>query len=144
MHCLFDARVTYLYHLQVMSAKLPELIDPVLLAERRSVLSGAIKIATLERLSDLVAESNGDVHTELIFSKVGKRVLVSGTIKTTLQIICQSCLQAMPWPLDLAFKLGVVSSSQEAEQLEIDCEPLQYNGEKISLSAIFVPINCAA
>ena len=119
-----------------MSDKLPDLIDPLLLAERRSVLSGAIKIAALERLSDLVAESDGYIEVEVVFSKEGKRPVVSGSIKAALSIECQSCLQPLPWPLDITFKLGVVSSLQEADRLEIDCDPLLFNGEKVSLNAL--------
>ncbi len=119
-----------------MSDKLPDLIDPIVLAERRSILSGAIKIAALERLSDLVAESDGYVEIEVIFAKGGKRPVVSGSIKTTLALECQSCLQALAWPIDITFKLGVVSSLQEADRLEIDCEPLLFDGEKISLNAL--------
>ncbi|MDD1619951.1 MAG: YceD family protein [Methylococcaceae bacterium] len=119
-----------------MSDKLPDLIDPLMLAERRSVLSGAINIAALERLSDVVAESDGYIEVEVVFGKEGKRPMVSGRIKTTLAIECQSCLLPMPWPLDIAFKLGIVSSIDEADRLEIDCEPLLFNGEKISLNGL--------
>jgi uncharacterized protein len=117
-----------------MSDKLPDLIDPLLFAERRSILSGAIKISAFARLSDMVVETDGNVKIDVLFAKQGKRAVVSGSIKTTLQLECQSCLQALPWPLDISFKLGVVSSPQEAEQLEIDCEPLLCNSEKISLN----------
>jgi len=119
-----------------MSDKLPDVIDPLLLAERRSVLSGAIKIAALERLSDLVAESDGFVEVEVVFAKENKRPVVSGSIKATLALVCQSCLQSLPWPLEITFKLGVVSSLLEADRLEIDCEPLLFDGEKVSLIAI--------
>lgn len=119
-----------------MSERLPDFIDPVLFAEKRSILSGAIEITSLDRLSDLVAESDGCVEVEALFAKEGKRPVVSGSIKTSLTLTCQSCLQPLPWPLDIAFKLGVVSSLQEAEQLEVDCEPLLYQGGKVSFNAL--------
>ena len=117
-----------------MSDKLPNLIDPLLFAERRSVLAGAIKIAALERLSDEVLVTDGDVGVEVQFAKQGKLAVISGTIKAVLELECQSCLQALSWPIDLSFKLCVVSSLQEADQLEIDCEPL--DGEKVSLNTL--------
>ncbi|WP_347987001.1 YceD family protein [Methylomonas sp. AM2-LC] len=119
-----------------MAEKIPDLIDPLVLAERRSMLSGTINVAAFERLSELITEQNGVVAVDVVFAKQGKRAVVSGNIKGTLQIECQSCLEAMPWPLDIAFKLGVVSSMQEADKLEIDCEPLVFEGEKISLNAL--------
>lgn len=119
-----------------MSDKLPEFIDPLLFAERRSVLSGAIKLSALERLSGLVLGSDGDVQIEVQFAKQGKRALVSGTIKCSLTLECQSCLQALSWPIDVSFRLGVVSSIEEADSLEIDCEPLLFDGENVSLNAL--------
>lgn len=119
-----------------MVDKLPDLIDPLMLAERRSVLSGVIKIATLDRLHDLIAERDGDIEIEVVFAKEGKQPVMTGHIKTTLVLECQSCLQPLSWPIDIRFKLGVVSSLQEADRLEIDCEPLLFNGEKIALNAL--------
>ncbi|MCQ8128021.1 YceD family protein [Methylomonas rivi] len=116
-----------------MSDKLPNLIDPLLFAERRSILTGVLKISELERLSGMVVNTGGDIAVDARFAKQGKRAVVSGKIQTVLELECQSCLQALAWPITLAFKLAVVSSLQEADSLEIDCEPLLLNGEKVSL-----------
>lgn len=119
-----------------MSDILPDYIDPLLFADRRSILAGALKIAAFERLSDMVVDSDGEVQIDVQFARQGRRAVISGTIKTTLALACQSCLQALSWPVELNFRLGVVSSLQEAEQLEIDCEPLLFDGEKVSLNAL--------
>ncbi|MCQ8105172.1 YceD family protein [Methylomonas sp. SURF-2] len=117
-----------------MSDKLPNLIDPLLFAERRSILAGSLKISTLERLSGMVANTEADIEVDVRFAKQGKRAVVSGSIKTLLELECQSCLQILAWPIELSFKLAVVSSLQEADQLELDCEPLLLDGEKVSLN----------
>ena len=119
-----------------MSDKLPEFIDPLLFADRRSVLSGAIKVSALERLSDAVVDSDGDVEIDVAFAREGKRAVIAGSIKATLKLECQSCLQELIWPIALSFKLGVVASSVEADGLEIDCEPLVFNAEKLSLNEL--------
>lgn len=119
-----------------MSAKLPDLIDPLLLAERRAVLSGTLKAGVFERLAQLVANVEADVEIELNFTKQGKQALVVGRIRSDLELECQACLQSLSWPVDIACKLGVVASLQEADRLEIDCEPLLFNGEKISLNEL--------
>ena len=136
MYCAFDATVAKMYHSTVMSDKLPELIDPILLADRRSEFSGILKIAGLERLSDILAASDGDIEVEISFAKEGKRSVVTGGIKGVLALECQSCLQALHFQLDLQFKLGVVSSLEEADRIGLDCEPLLFNGEKISLYSL--------
>jgi uncharacterized protein len=119
-----------------MSEKLPELIDPILLADRRSEFSGALKIANLERLSDILAVNDGEIEVEISFAKEGKRSVVEGGIKGALEIVCQTCLHALPWSLDINFKLGVVSSLEEADRIGLDCEPLLFNGDKLSLSGL--------
>lgn len=118
-----------------MSDKLPDHIDPLLFAERRSALSGALNIATLERLSGSVLDRGGNVSVRIEFGKEGKRVVVAGHIEGSVELECQSCLQALAWPLDIDFKLAVVSSLQEAKQLD-DCEPLLLDGDTISLNAL--------
>ena len=119
-----------------MSDKIPDLIDPMLFAERRSALSGVVKIAALKRLADYVIQNDGDIKVEVVFAKQGKRAVVAGSINASLSLECQSCLQALSLPIDISFKLGVVSSLQEADQLEIDCEPLLFDGEKVSLNEL--------
>lgn len=119
-----------------MSEKLPDLIDPLLLAERRAELSGEIKLASLERLSPLLINTEGVVNINVVFAKEGKRPIVSGNLKTSLTLTCQACLQALSWPIDINFKLGVVASLEEADGLEIDCEPLIFDGNKVSLNAL--------
>lgn len=119
-----------------MSDKLPELIDPLVLAERRAVLSGTLKATAFERLIELLNNVEVDVEIELEFTKQGKQPLVIGRIRSQLELQCQSCLQGLDWPVDISFRLGVVASLQEADRLEIDCEPLLFEGEKISLNEL--------
>jgi len=119
-----------------MSDKLPDLIDPLLLAERRAILSGTLKVSAFERLAELVVTPDADVVIELDFTKQGKQALVVGRIRSDLELECQSCLQGLPWSVDISCKLGVVASLQEADRLAIDCEPLLFNGEKISLNEL--------
>ncbi len=97
------------------------------------MLSGAIRVAAFERLSDLVLANDNDITVEVAFAKQGKRAVISGAIEGDLSLECQSCLLALPLSLDISFKLGVVTSRQDAESLEVDCEPLWLDGETISL-----------
>ncbi|MGR8930728.1 MAG: YceD family protein [Gammaproteobacteria bacterium] len=119
-----------------MSDKLPDHIDPLLFAERRSIVTGVIQLTAFERLSDLVLVNGDDVQVDVHFAKQGGRAVISGTIKTVLQLECQSCLRALPWPIDISFKLGVVASLQEADMLEVDCEALLFDGETVSLNTL--------
>ena len=119
-----------------MSDKLPDLIDPLMLAERRAELAGAIPIAALSRLSECVADSDGMVEVNVRFDKEGRFAVVAGTINSQVALECQNCLQALEWPIEITFKLAVVASLLEADQMEIDAEPLLFNGEKLSFNTL--------
>ena len=118
-----------------MSDTFPETIDPLLFAERRGVLSGDMKIARFERLTDSIVDREGVVNVKIEFSKEGKRAIISGHVSGELQLACQTCLQGLAWPFNIDFKLAVVSSLQEAKQLD-DCEPLLLESETISLATV--------
>lgn len=115
-----------------MLDRLPCQVDPLVFAERRAVLSGAVKIAELDRLADYLFEDGGEVEVSMSFNKERRLPIITGHIKADLQLICQSCLQAMPWDIDADFKLAVVTSSQQAERLDEGYEPLLLEGEKIA------------
>jgi uncharacterized protein len=119
-----------------MSDKFPDLIDPIALAEKRTILSGKLRAGELERVSKLVASNDACIEFHISFGKEAKTPVVSGKIKTDLLIECQSCLETFTMQLLIDFKLGVVTSLEEADRLEIECEPLLYHGEKISLKTM--------
>lgn len=118
-----------------MSDKFPNHIDPLLFADRRSELTGEIKIAALERLSDSVIDHGGSIGAKVEFGREGKRIVVAGHIEGVVVLGCQSCLQALPWPLDIDFKLAIVTSLEEAKQLT-EYEPLFLDGDTLSLNAV--------
>ena len=119
-----------------MLDRLPVVIDPLSFAERGKTLSGALKINELTRLSDLLLENTGVVEIDISFDKEGRLAVIYGEIKVNLMLQCQSCLAQMTLPIEKSFKLGVVSSLEEADKLAGDCEPLILENEKISLTEL--------
>lgn len=119
-----------------MSDKLPNYIDPIALAERRSAFVGTIEMVDLERLSVMVVDNDTSVNVEINFGKQGKHAILAGRIKADVILECQSCLQPMSFPLDIPFRLAVVGSLAEADKLDVDCEPLLLDGDKVSLNAL--------
>ena len=51
-------------------------------------------------------------------------MIVSGRARTELRLRCQRCLEAMPYPVDVRFRLAVVQSAGEAERLPEALDPL--------------------
>lgn len=116
-----------------MLDRLPDFIDPILFAERRRELSGTIKLNEFSRLSEVLLDDSGDVRFELSFSKEGRLATIKGRITASLMLRCQSCLQAISWPVEALVNLAVVTSLEQADRIAAEYEPLLMDGEKVSL-----------
>jgi uncharacterized protein len=116
-----------------MLDRLPKTIDPLHLADKRSVLKGKLSLKDFGRLRDALFDADGNVEIELYFSREGRLAKIEGKIETHLQLICQNCLQAIDWPVQTAVRLGIVNSLEQVERLPPDFEPLFVEEEKILL-----------
>lgn len=116
-----------------MLNRIPEFIDPVQLADKRGVVQGEITVQGMARLADLLLDHSSTVNVALFFSREGKLPFIEGQIKTSLQLKCQSCLQALPWVVSSTVKLGIVNSIDQANRLPEEYEPLLVEQERIAL-----------
>jgi len=119
-----------------MLARLPEYIDPLHLADKRGELKGQIPVSSLDRLADVLFNDTGVVTVDLFFGREGRLAKVEGQIEAVLELKCQSCLQAVQWPVKNTVKLGIVTSIDQADRLPEDYEPLLVDDEKILLKNI--------
>jgi len=119
-----------------MLDRLPIFIDPVKFSERRKKLSGTIEIRELARLSDMLLDNTGKIEVEFSFDKEGKLATIRGDIKVNLKLECQSCLKSIDWPVKHHFKLGVVLSLEQANDLSSDLEPLILDGGKVLVNEL--------
>ncbi len=119
-----------------MSDQLPELIDPVVFAERRSHIVGMLGLQRLDRLSDFLFNQEGELQVDLQFYKGGKVPIIEGRIKGHLNLTCQSCMQPLDWFVDKTVKIGMVQSIEQADRLEEGFEPMMVEDNKMSLPAI--------
>ena len=117
-----------------MLDQLPVLINPLSFCDRGKRLVGAIKISQLARLSDSLLDDSGAISIDFSFDKEERLPTLQGNIKTVLILQCQTCLKQVEWPIDKDFKLGLVTSLEQADRLTSDCEPLLLKDEKILLT----------
>ncbi len=75
-----------------MSDRLPEIIDPLHLADTRGVLKGKLPLSSLDRLANMLVDDSGTVSVDLFFSREGRLAKVEGHIETVLALQCQNCL----------------------------------------------------
>lgn len=119
-----------------MLDRLPILIDPLSFAERGKRLLGKVKINELSRLSEILLDDSGEIEIDFLFDKEGRVPFIEGEIKASLIAECQSCLKQVVLPIDKHFKLGLVTSEQQADRLASDYEPMFLQDEKVSLNEL--------
>lgn len=111
---------------------LPKRIEPVGLADVGRSFRGKVPIAELSRLEPILFSSQGELGVQLDFGLDERRIrTVKGSIEGSLELVCQRCLGALRFPLDLRIRLGVVSDESEVKRLPEGYEPLLVLGEPL-------------
>ncbi len=119
-----------------MLDQLPELINPVVFAERQSHLLGHLSVQRLDRLADFLFDKKGELKVDLQFYKEGKVPVIEGRIEGHLILTCQSCLHALEWVVNKPVKIGMVQTIEQADRLAEEFEPMMVADNKMSLSGI--------
>ncbi|MGF1613756.1 MAG: DUF177 domain-containing protein [Gammaproteobacteria bacterium] len=108
-----------------MSKGLPELIFPLQFARSGRSLQGRIPVARMERLAESLYSTAGEMRVELRFRRGNKGCLcVEGLIQGELRLVCQRCLESLPWLAHCEVRLGLIPTATAQEYLEPGYEPL--------------------
>jgi uncharacterized protein len=107
-----------------MPDRLPDVIDPLSLAQKSRHLRGEIPLSQLDRVAEALFETQGTAKFELKFGKTGRQAVVTGHVDADLILQCQYCMGAMSLPVNSEVNLGVVTSVDEALLLPESMEPL--------------------
>ena len=111
---------------------LPQTVEPVGLADVGRSFRGEIAVGAFERLRPLLADTEGTLQVSLAFRRDERRLRVlTGSIAGEIRLVCQRCLRAMAFPLQVEFSLGIVTSEAEIDRLPPGYEPLQVDGEPL-------------
>lgn len=117
-----------------MSLRLTEFVDPWRLAGVGRVVSGAVKLAELPRLTEVLQSTSGEVQFQLeFFSGEKKRPRIKGFVRAELALTCQRCLGTVIQPVDSELNLAVIEVPEEAELLPEECDPVWAEDEQIKL-----------
>jgi|TARA_B110000196_G_C21087958_1_gene636003 uncharacterized protein len=84
----------------MLAGQLPTKVNFRQYAESGALLKGIIPLDRFDRLVELVQKPYGEVSVSLGFYRgEGKHVSVKGTVEAEVQLICQSCLESMNFPV---------------------------------------------
>ncbi|MFQ5488125.1 MAG: YceD family protein [Gammaproteobacteria bacterium] len=121
-----------------MSNRLPATIKPLDLVQSQARMEGELAIRGMTRLKGRLQGTDGVVQASLYFGKDAKNIrFIKGRLTTTLELLCQRCLENMQFPVDIAVSLGIIGAAGDAERLPEDYEPLLLDeSETVELSAL--------
>jgi uncharacterized protein len=129
MNLTFDYEPQTLYYARPMTkVKLPQHIDPVKSAVKRSDYDGIVISQCLERFVDAVSQCDENVDVTVKFEKDEQGLtFFHGTMRTGVTLICQRCNGELVHPLEVSFCYSPVQGAEEAEELPEVYEPVEVN-----------------
>ena len=101
------------------------------------MLQGSIPLARLERVLPALCSQDGELQVllELGVDPDGTRFL-SGSIRGSVEVQCQRCLEPVDLLLNLEFRLGMVKNHADIHRLHERYEPLIVGSEPMSVADI--------
>jgi uncharacterized protein len=121
--------------------KLPQFIDPFRLAEVGRLYNGGLSLRQMKRLLSLLSENltsqNDELMLELTFDKDSNGIhFLSGTIKGTLKLLCQRCLNQMDFTINVDLLIAFIASEFDEEKIGGEYDPYIVTETPIMLSDI--------
>ncbi|MFQ5469390.1 MAG: YceD family protein [Gammaproteobacteria bacterium] len=120
-----------------MFDRLPNVVNPLRMAESGQILTGDISLTSMARLSQQLVDQVGTVSTRLEFGVDAQKICyLDGQFSSKLALICQRCMRPMTYRVDTGFKLAFVESESEAEQLPEEYEPCILEEHTVTLTTL--------
>ncbi len=113
------------YNSRLMSAVLPELLDPLRAVDVEAAFAGSVPLQCFPRLGEILVESEGEARFDLAFRRDDDgHAIVVGSVCADLALECQRCLKPVRHRVDAVIALALVSGIDEARELPDHYEPL--------------------
>lgn len=120
-----------------MHDEFPKIVDPFRLSEREVELAGSINPSSLERLSTMLATTNGTIDVRVRFGKhAGVRAAMEGEGVAEVDRICQRCMKPFTYRHDFDFRLGMIDNEEKADLLPEGFEPLVVHDEQLRIADV--------
>ncbi len=96
-------------------------IDSLEFARAGLELQGEVGVAHLERLYDSLFDSGGNLRFRVRGARdAGERPRIELSVTGEINLKCQRCMGCLPYPVDVASSLLVLTASVPAETVELD------------------------
>jgi len=101
------------YYYGLMSVQDMPLIDSLRFARGGELREGHYALASLPRVAEVLAETDGDLYYRLEGRTVQGRPQLHLTVRAALSLTCQRCLQALPHVFELESIVWVARNEAE-------------------------------
>lgn len=119
-----------------MESGLPSKFNPAELARSRRSGLLVLPVSHFKRFSALLADSSGEVSVHASFYRTDdNRTAADGTLKTSVRVACQRCMEPMTQEIDCTFKFAFVADEASADALDDEFDPLLHDDtQEISIA----------
>ena len=112
-------------------------INPLRLAKSRKRIEGSLQLDSFERLKGDLLESDGELDFSLSFDIDESGIcVIESEIDTQVTLKCQRCLKPVKIRIKKKSLLGLANDKDEIDSLAKEYEPLQIEGETISVGEL--------
>jgi len=118
----------------MLNVKLPKYVDPRKLADREIQITGVIAIVEMAELAPMLVNTDVEVFADLKFARDELRIrTISGSVKATVQVECQRCLEPVDVDLVANLNLAISYSEEKAQTLPKYYDPLIVEDDDLEL-----------
>lgn len=119
----------------MLNDSLPKYFDPRKYANHESAFEGRVPLNQFKELCAVLASDEGDVFIHLDFRvDEDRRYIATGSIRAEVQLICQRCMEATPYELEVDLSLGFVYDEDHAKNLPKEYDPVVMTDGEVILA----------
>ena len=113
-------------------------VEPALLARHNERLQAHVDVASMTRLTGLLADDSGTVVVDLAFHEdSGRRAVITGSVSARVNLTCQRCMEPLVQDLNAEVHAAAVRDEEQAEALPEELDPvLCERGELVLLHLV--------
>lgn len=118
----------------MLNNRLPLYFDPRKYASSQVELEGKMQVGQFKALCEVLASDAGDVSIHLKFKVDEGCYVVTGTLKSQVQVICQRCMQPAPYEIDAQISVAFAYDEEHAKSLPVDYDPVVMKDGEVVLA----------
>jgi len=133
----FDLRKSDTYYTRPMSEAWSKPLDIGALADERADLELAIPLAEFSRARLRLGADEGTISGRARFERDGEFAVAALDLAGSVPLVCQRCLQLMPWSIEGHARVALIASEAQADRVPEHLEPILAAAGRISLLDLF-------